>query len=217
MRLVPRRRVRLHLGCGETYLRGYVNVDYPASEHPVMTALRPDVEGDLTTLAYPPESVAEVRSHHVFEHFRRPTALRLLIDWYGWLEDGGLLVIETPDFERSLRAFLDGPAAGRGVLVRHVFGSHEADWAVHCDGWYRDKFEHVLGALGYRELEFEDSEWSGTYNVTVRARKRRPFAAREDQVTAAEEILGESLLDAVAERRLLDVWLAELDGGGAVG
>jgi predicted SAM-dependent methyltransferase len=207
--------VRLHLGCGETYLRGYVNVDYPASEHPVMTAVRPDVEADLATLAYEPESVAEVRSHHVFEHFRRPTALRLLIDWYGWLEEGGLLVIETPDLERSARALLAGPASGRGVLVRHMFGSHEADWAVHCDGWYREKFERVLGALGYRELAFEDSEWLGTYNVTVRARKRRPFAAPADQAAAAEEILRESLLDPVAERRLLDVWLAELATGGA--
>lgn len=31
-------------------------------------------------------------------------------------------------------------------MLRHVFGSHEAYWAIHKDGWYNEKFSTVLGA-----------------------------------------------------------------------
>jgi len=181
-----------------------------------MTAVRPDVVADLTTLAYAPESVHEIRLHHVFEHFWRSTALRLLIDWYRWLDNGGTLVIETPDFERCVREFLreDG-VIRKALLVRHLYGSHEAGWAVHCDGWYGEKFEHVLGGLGYRDLELT---YSGQeyFNVTVSARKRRPFAERADQLAFARSLLQESLVgDGSREQRLLAVWLDELAPGAS--
>ena len=97
---------RLHLGCGERYLEGYVNIDYPLDQHSVQISSPADLHADITELSYEPATVAEVRLHHVFEHFDRVTALRLLIDWYAWLEEGGLLLIETPDFEASVRRFL---------------------------------------------------------------------------------------------------------------
>ena len=164
--------VRLHLGCGGVYLDGYRNIDLPVEEHGVQDAIRPDEYADITTLEFPPESVSEVRLHHVFEHFDRPTALRLLIDWYLWLEPGGRLTLETPDFARSARALLwKRSAAEQMKILRHVFGSQEAQWAIHCDGWYPSKFRWLLAELGYAKVKSKRSAWRGTYNVTVRARK----------------------------------------------
>jgi hypothetical protein len=205
-----REPLRLHLGCGEVYLPGYVNIDLPP-------ALRADLAADVTALRYEPESVAEIRLHHVFEHFTRGTALRLLLDWYDWLVADGVLTIETPDFERSAREFARRPRVqSRAVLVRHLFGSHEADWAVHRDGWYRDKFAHVLGGLGYADLSFAFGDWKGTFNITVTARKRPPFAERRDRLAAAERVLRESLVDdSPSEQRLLEVWLSELGSEGS--
>src|SRR5579859_5581695 len=85
--------IRLHLGCGERYLEGYVNVDFPPDTQALMDTSKADMHADLTKLEYEPDSVQEVRLHHVFEHFDRPTALRLLLDWYDWLIPGGLLTI----------------------------------------------------------------------------------------------------------------------------
>ena len=95
--------LKLHLGCGERYLSGYVNIDLPTTEHSVQTRTKVDVEADITTLRYESGSIAEIRLHHVLEHFARPTALRLLMQWYDWLVEGGVLVLETPDFERTIR------------------------------------------------------------------------------------------------------------------
>jgi len=85
--------IKLHLGCGETYLPGYINIDFPPSQHTVQKQPKADLYADIRQLSYPSESVEEIRLHHVFEHFDRPTALRLLIDWYEWLKEGGSRII----------------------------------------------------------------------------------------------------------------------------
>jgi len=205
-------RPRLHLGCGERYLDGYVNIDYPSTEHTVQQTSPADQLADITQLRYEPESVEEVRLHHVFEHFDRPTALRLLIDWHEWLVDGGRLVIETPDFERSVRAFLRPVARGdRGTILRHVFGSHEAAWAVHWDGWYAERYMRTLGALGFGSMNFTREKWRGTYNITVTARREGGTRDRERQLRVAESILRDSLVDdSESELRLLGEWARKL-------
>jgi hypothetical protein len=205
--------IKLHLGCGGIYLDGYRNIDLPVEEHGVQEAIRPDVYADITTLEFAPESVSEVRLHHVFEHFERPTALRLLIDWYGWLEPGGKLVVETPDFARSARALLRKRSpADQMKLLRHVFGSHEARWAVHCDGWYPAKFRWILGELNYVRVKSKRSAWRGTFNVTVRARKphSRP-KSRDELLSIADRVLRLSLIDdSPSEQRMYEVWRAAM-------
>lgn len=207
--------LKLHLGCGERYLDGYVNVDFPPSEHSVQTTSPADELADITRLEYGEGTVAEVRLHHVFEHFNRPTALRVLIDWRAWLQGGGLLVIETPDFQRSARDFFLRPGR-RGTTLRHVFGSHEAGWAVHWDGWYESRYRETLGSLGYGELRFEKASWRGTHNITVHARALGDAPPRERQLAAAERLLRESLVDdSGSELRLLEHWSSELRGDGS--
>jgi glycosyltransferase involved in cell wall biosynthesis len=201
--------LKLNLGCGEHHLPGYTNIDFPPEYHTVQRALRPDVCADIRELTYPSGSVEEIRMHHVFEHFDRGTAVRLLIEWYEWLKVGGRLVIETPDFERCAQAFVSGcKEADRSKVLRHIFGSHEAPWAAHFDGWYRAKLELFLGSLGYRGLVFSASDWRGTHNITVTARKLEPLTTRDAQVQAGEELLRLSLVDnSDSEERMIRLWM----------
>lgn len=204
-------KLRLHLGCGEVYLPGYHNIDYPPDEHTVQVASKADQYGDITQLHYEPGSVQEIRLHHVFEHFSRPVSLRLLIEWYTWLDEGGKIIIETPDFERSVRAFLRKKQPQEFISLRHIFGSQEARWANHYDGWYQGKFELVLTRLGYKDIQYSYSEWKDLHNITIVAFKHPPYLDQIDQLQAAEELLELSLVDdSPTEKRLLQVWLDEL-------
>ena len=200
--------LRLHLGCGEIRLTDYVNIDFPPSEHTVQQTRAADVYADITRLRFAPGSVDEIRLHHVFEHFDRPTAHALLARWQQWLRVGGELVIETPDLRACSGLLTSGGIsyADQQVVIRHLFGSHEASWAVHWDGWYEDKYRHVLGALGYHKLRFEHTNWKLTHNVIVRARKRASLSSPSlrGRINA---LLYESLVDSSpSERALWDLW-----------
>lgn len=201
--------LKLHLGCGEVYLEGYVNIDFPSERHTVQTKTKADVYADIRDLSYPASSVAEVRSHHVFEHFDRGTALRLLVDWYEWLRPDGSLIIETPDFERCVRTWLRSrDEALRMRLLRHVFGSHEADWAVHRDGWYQAKFDLYLRSLGFVHVTYSHTEYRGLHNITVLAHKGPQLKTRDELLNSAEQLLRLSVVDSSdSEMRMLDRWM----------
>lgn len=204
--------VRLHLGCGQIYFPGYINIDYPPSEHTVQQSSVADEYADITALSYPADSIQEIRLHHVLEHFDRATALRLLIDWYDWLEEGGKLVIETPDFYKCVGQYRHSNLKIKHKILRHLFGSHEAAWAIHLDGWDQRKFKTVLPALGFCNLQFLNSKWQDIYNITVLAHKRPPFTSRSDRLKSARDILALSLIDqSPSERVLFDIWISKLN------
>jgi hypothetical protein len=152
LELKPPKRARVHLGCGDVYRRGYLNVDLPPSEGVAGGSSRPDLQSDVTKVHCPAGTLEEVRLHHLFEHFERAEALALLLRWYGWLRPSGRLVIETPDFDGCVAGFDVRSPAQRSLILRHIFGSQEAPWAQHRDGWSDSRFRHVLGELGFAQI-----------------------------------------------------------------
>jgi glycosyltransferase involved in cell wall biosynthesis len=205
--------LKLHLGCGENHFDGYVNIDYPPDEHTVQTNRAADIFADITQLAFPPGTVDEVRSHHVFEHFDRSKALAQIIRWTSWLKMGGTLTIETPDFWGSIESLISKPeyVVQQGIL-RHIFGSHEASWAYHYDGWYEEKFIHVLSCFGY---EVTCRRWKWPHppylaNIVVTATKNKDIAY-QDLLKAADGILAESMVANVPEEQKMSaVWSKNL-------
>lgn len=153
--------LKLHLGCGEKYLEGYVNIDFPDSEQSIIKTRADVFYPNMRELSYPEGTVDEIRSHHLFEHFSRAEALKLLVRWRSWLKPGGMLVIETPDFTTSAAMFLGSTSLKRRFeLARHIFGSEEAGWANHKDYWDVEKFSFVLGKLGFKKVKAR-SYWNG--------------------------------------------------------
>jgi hypothetical protein len=145
--------IKLHLGCGEKYLEGYINIDFPQDAHTVITP-KADILADFRTLTYEKNTVDEIRSHHVFEHYSRAQALQLLFQWRDWLKPEGTLVIETPDFSRALLQYFFGSYKTKSEIGRHIFGSHEAGWANHYDYWDKKKYKVILKQLGFHRIHF---------------------------------------------------------------
>ena len=206
--------LRLHLGCGEQRLAGYVNIDFPPEEHSVQQHPAADLFLDFTHLELPSQSVDEIRLHHVFEHFERAQALALLIKWHRWMKIGAKLHIETPDVLGCAEVLLsDKPHRDKQAHLRHAFGSQEASWASHLDGWYEEKFEHVLTKLGFQTLcrRKRRSDWPQLTDVEVVAVKQG-HRTEADLLDAAAELLKDSMVcDAPSELRMHQVWLDQLE------
>lgn len=203
--------LRLHLGCGEKRFDGYVNIDYPASEHNVMT-VRPDYEADITRMEFPAGSVDEIRLHHVFEHFNRVTALAMLVKWHRWLKVGGRLHIETPDLMGSAQT-LTSPAAWTTKMgvVRHLAGDQAADWAYHVDHWFPERFRRTLETLGFGGVQAVSQSWptppflSNVTAVAVKTQER----TQDELLAAADSLLWESTI-APVEAPTYEVWRGQL-------
>lgn len=203
--------LRLHLGCGEQYLDGYINIDFPPSEHSVMN-VKADICADIVTLEFPPNSVDEIRLHHVFEHFNRVTALALLIKWHQWLKRGGKLHIETPDLMGSAQTLLSNASwKVKSGVVRHLVGDQAAPWAYHIEQWFPERFERTMKALGYSRIEIEQQQWPHEpylSNVHVRAMKEEVIDENH-LLKSAEKILRESTV-ADSEEDTYRMWCRQL-------
>lgn len=203
--------LRLHLGCGEKYLDGYVNVDYPQSEHNVML-VRADLFADLMELDFPAESVDEIRLHHVFEHFSRVAALALLIRWHRWLKGGGRIHIETPDLIGSAKMLLsDAPFSRKMASVRHLAGDQAASWAYHIDYWFPERFVHTLSRLGFDRIDTRSTSWPHPpYLCNVEAVAYKPRSASlDEQLAAADSLLWDSTVSS-DEKPTWETWRGQL-------
>lgn len=193
----PTNPLKLHLGCGETHFSGYINIDFPPAEHTVQTRRTADIFADITQLHIPANAINEIRSHHLFEHFDRALALALLCKWHEWLKIGGKIVIETPDFDASIRVMLDTHYSykEKQITLRHIFGSHEAHWAIHCDGWYDEKFRHVCTKLGFSLTSATKNAWNVLVpNIIITATKIQDIP-NEQLYARAKELLRESMVN----------------------
>jgi predicted SAM-dependent methyltransferase len=139
--------IKYHLGCGGTYLPGYVNVDFPQSEHTIQQSLMADIYTDIIAMDYQP--CEEIRSRHFFEHFNYMDSMVLLFRWTKALINGGHLLIDLPDIDALCKAMLTGSIEKKFRTIRYMYGSHEAKWAYHINGWSTDTLEFVLRNMGY--------------------------------------------------------------------
>jgi len=204
--------MKLHLGCGERYLEGYRNIDFPSSHHSVQKKTVADEQTNILTLQYPAETIEEVRLHHVFEHFPRPTALALIACWNSWLQPGGRIHLEVPDIKRQMQVLLDPSSSLHEKLlsVRHVFGSHEADWAYHYEGYTPENLQFLLEAYGFEITRLEKNSWMGTHNFEIVGQKTKPGLSRREFEAITQQVLAQYLLDdSSTEQSLLAVWMTE--------
>ena len=200
--------MKLHLGCGQKYLEGYTNIDFPPSEHTVQQTSVADEFHNLYALTYKKQSVKEIRLHHVFEHFERITACAFLAAWNSWLEPNGIVHIEVPDFENTFRKNLSffNRDKFEGVALRHIFGSQEASWAVHFEGYSKKRLTKIFETFGFEVVSVNQYEYKRTFNIEVIGKKTKAISY-EQAVAAARSYLSDYLVDnSESEQLMLNIW-----------
>ena len=204
--------MKLHLGCGQVYLDGYKNIDFPLDKHSVQQTSVADEFADLTALRYKAGSIEEVRMHHVFEHFERTVVSAMLASWHSWLKPGGIVHLEMPDFDATARIVLDPKASDndRKVAIRHIFGSNEAPWAVHYDGWSESRLKELFKVFGFKVDKVERSAYLATRNIAIIGHKKTKTPSKDQIIATARKYLSGFNVDkSDTENRLLDIWVKD--------
>lgn len=166
--------MKLHLGNGCVYLAGYTNINmhipgysFLASERPDlvkenMTSLenyykKPwsptpreticvcDMFCDMVNLPFVDNSVSEILCIQSFEHLSRQEAVQALDCWYRVLVPSGLLHIDVPDFEASVRLLLEEKDEDKKEMYyRWVYGSQKNAGEFHKEGYSALKLSSLL-------------------------------------------------------------------------
>ena len=100
---VHRNGLRLNLGCGGSYLDGFVNVDQNKD-------VNPDVVSDAMALPFGYETVDEINAGHLLEHFDWVDGDKLLRHWHGMLRTGGKVFVTVPDYDMLVNRYVQDPS-----------------------------------------------------------------------------------------------------------
>jgi len=135
--------IKLHLGCGERILPGYVNVD-------IQRVPGVDVACDLRRLPFSSESVESIYSCANLEHFGRNEWRDILSHWYSVLQPGGVIRVSTADFRAAAERYLEvGDVAELlGLIVGGQKDAH--DW--HGMIFDFELLEEGLQGAGFRNV-----------------------------------------------------------------
>lgn len=159
--------LKLHLGSGDRYVEGWVNID----GKPFL--VRKDLWLDLRTgLPFADETVSVIYSSHTFEHFFMPELQALLRECRRVLVRGGVMRVCMPSLERMIAAyvagdhgFFDGAACRvAGVYLRRSLGGKFAEMLLHhgahklaFDFGFLTELMEEAGFVGISEHKFRES------------------------------------------------------------
>ena len=155
--------MKLNLGCGGVYRRGYLNVDAfdDVVADRMMSAVDLDIEDD---------SVEEIEALQLIEHLGFTSSIYALSECFRVLKPGGKLVIETPDIKTSFKIYLKGGRERRKNILPWIYGV-ETPGMQHRFCFPDDLLEETFEKIGFVDIEkefFEIEEYQPTLKVVCR-------------------------------------------------
>ena len=140
--------MKLHLGCGNKIIDGYVNVD-------IRSNLMCDVFDDVRTLSkFENGCASEIYASHVLEHFTRHEYFSVLSKWYDILSNEGVLKISVPDIEKVMLKYSSGTKLK--TLWGLLYGGQTYEKNFHYVGFDFDTLKEDLESIGFTNVKLWD-------------------------------------------------------------
>lgn len=145
--------MKLHLGCGEKKLEGFVNIDTRPLEDVVDVI---DDVRELTTIEN--ETVSLIYCSHVLEHIGRREYIEVLKRWYDVLQNGGILRLSIPDFEKVVEHY--NKYKDIDMIRGFLYGGQNYKENYHYCAWDFKKIKSDLESVGFSDVQRYD--WKKT-------------------------------------------------------
>jgi len=136
---------KLHLGCGDIKIPGYINIDSRKTK-------ATDIIHDIKDLSiFDNDSVDEIYACHVLEHFGRFEVNDILKNWNKTLKQNGVLKIAVPDFESICSIYNETNKIS--LIEGPVIGGQTYENNFHYNIFDYDKLKKILLDCGYKSIE----------------------------------------------------------------
>jgi len=102
--------------------------------------------GSFEHLPAPSFEVEEILARHTFEHLSITEARRALAECHRVLRPTGILRLDVPDHEETLRLY---KATGDEFYVRHLLGPRRNDYGYHMMSYSRERLHALVERYGF--------------------------------------------------------------------
>lgn len=133
------KEIKLHLGCGDQHLPGFINVD-------IRNTSAVDVVDDVRTLEGFSD-VSLIYASHVLEHFPRHEYMNVLQRWYDVLRDDGILRLSVPDFGSIVAHYNNNGDVKQ--LIGLLYGGQNYEFNFHHMAWDFQSLSNDLLSVGF--------------------------------------------------------------------
>ena len=133
--------MKINIGCGRTYRKGFVNVDAfdKSVADLVMSAHHLEFDDNVAEL---------IECSHVLEHLGAVRSIYAISEFYRVLKPGGALKIATPDIETAFESFKKRDSDDRKYLMNWIYGL-DIDGMSHKYGYPEELLRDLLSEVGF--------------------------------------------------------------------
>jgi len=139
---------RLHLGCGNKYLKDWIHIDIQAYDHVDL-----NIPVDQLT-CFDDESVDEVYACHILEHIKRKDIKKVLIEWHRVLKRDGVLRLSVPDWDALVNRYQK--TRNLDELMGLLYGGQRNEYDFHYMTFNFDSLTKLLREIGFNKIEKYD-------------------------------------------------------------
>jgi ubiquinone/menaquinone biosynthesis C-methylase UbiE len=149
--------MKLHLGCGDKILEGFINID-------VRKLNGVDIVTDITKLeTIEDNSVELIYCSHVLEHFGRNVYKKVLENWYEKLKPDGILRIAVPNFESVVEYY--NKYKDIKPLLGLLYGGQTYNENYHYCAWDFKSLSEDLINIGFKSVK--EYDWRKTEHSKI--------------------------------------------------
>jgi SAM-dependent methyltransferase len=149
--------MKLHLGCGNKILDGFINIDVRPLEGV-------DIISDISKLDVIEDGTIElIYCSHVLEHFGRNSYKKVLQNWYKKLKPGGILRIAIPNFEVIVEHYNKNKDIN--ILLGLLYGGQTYEENYHYCGWDFKSLSEDLLDVGF--IKVNKYDWRQTEHSQI--------------------------------------------------
>ena len=139
-------KLKVHIGCGEIQLVGWVNIDARPLPHVHLVSEKLELD------EFSDGSIGEIYLSHVLEHLSFEEVNNFLEQMHQKIAVGGVLRLSVPDFETIVKIYLENDRSIKSVKYA-LMGGQDYEFNFHKSVYDHKSLESLLLNAGFTDIE----------------------------------------------------------------